>query len=98
MLTPSASGLEGAWTPRPSYLGPTATLENLVHAYDWDADQEPGGSDFQWIPADPECCIELGARCPRSGAKRHAPIMFTYGHRAADWIQRIGKITSRSVS
>ncbi len=66
------SGLEGAWTTRPTQWD-NGYLENL-YKYDWDLTKSPAGA-YQWTPTDPAAKDTVpDAHDP---AKRHAPIMFT---------------------
>ena len=66
------SGLEGAWTPTPTWWDNTY-LETL-YKYEWKQVKSPAGA-IQWIPTDETAAgLVPDAADP---AKRHAPIMFT---------------------
>ena len=66
------SGLEGAWTPTPTWWDNTY-LETL-YKYEWKQTKSPAGA-IQWIPTDETAAgLVPDAADP---AKRHAPIMFT---------------------
>ncbi|MEV0962817.1 catalase/peroxidase HPI [Streptomyces sp. NPDC049910] len=66
------SGLEGAWTTRPTQWD-NGYLDNLFR-YDWELTTSPAGAK-QWTPTDPSARDAVpDAHDP---AKRHAPMMLT---------------------
>ncbi|GIV00575.1 MAG: catalase-peroxidase [Actinomycetota bacterium] len=66
------SGLEGAWTSRPTRFD-TEFLDNLFR-YEWELTESPAGYK-QWTPRDPEAKqLVPDAHDP---SKRHAPMMLT---------------------
>ncbi|MDI9886928.1 catalase/peroxidase HPI [Streptomyces sp. HNM0645] len=66
------SGLEGAWTTRPTQWD-NGYLDNLFR-YDWELTTSPAGAK-QWTPTDPSARDTVpDAHDP---AKRHAPMMLT---------------------
>jgi catalase-peroxidase len=66
------SGLEGAWTSRPT-MWTSEYLRNLF-AYEWVQTKSPAGAT-QWTPADGQAANTVpDAHDP---SKRHAPMMFT---------------------
>ncbi|MGW0085337.1 catalase/peroxidase HPI [Streptomyces sp. NPDC003393] len=66
------SGLEGAWTTRPTRWD-NGYLDNL-YGYDWELTSSPAGA-HQWTPTDPAA----GDTVPdaHDPSKRHAPMMLT---------------------
>jgi catalase-peroxidase len=70
--TPSASGLEGAWTAAPTRW--TMMYLNNLFNYEWEQTRSPAGA-IQWTPKD-GAARRHRPRCPREGVS-HAPIMFT---------------------
>ena len=66
------SGLEGAWTAKPTTWD-NGYFDNLLN-YDWELTKSPAGA-WQWTPTDPAAKTTVpDAHDP---AKRHAPMMTT---------------------
>jgi catalase-peroxidase len=66
------SGLEGAWTSRPTRWS-HGYFDNLF-GFDWDLIKSPAGA-WQWKPTDPDAAGTVPDAHDKS--KRHAPMMFT---------------------
>ncbi|MDA8198917.1 MAG: catalase/peroxidase HPI [Thermaerobacter sp.] len=66
------SGLEGAWTNRPTQWD-NGFFDNLFN-YEWELTDSPAGAK-QWTPTDPAARTTVPD--PHNPSKRHAPMMLT---------------------